>query len=161
MKAPELQCCSVADLALQHSNGPEHTTQLARELAASLKPGDVILLEGELGAGKSTFARALIQALCGENTEVPSPTFTLVQTYETARFPVSHYDLYRLKRSSELDELGLEEALDDGAALIEWPERAEDRLPSDALRVHLLADNERCATMAGPARWRGLEAAYV
>jgi len=92
---------------------------------------------------------------------VPSPPFTLVQAYQTPRFPVSHYDLYRLKRPCELDELGLDEALEDGAALIEWPERAQDRLPPDALSVHLLAGQERRATLAGPARWRGLESAYV
>ena len=104
--------------------------------------------------------RAILTAL-GVDETVPSPTFTLVQTYETPRFPVSHYDLYRLKRSSELEELGLEEALDDGAALIEWPERAEGHLPPDALSVHLLADHERHATMTGPARWRSLETAHV
>lgn len=136
------------------------TASLGAAIAGQLAPGDAVLLRGDLGSGKTTLARAILTAL-GVDETVPSPTFTLVQAYETARFPVSHYDLYRLKRSSELDELGLEEALDDGAALIEWPERAEDRLPPDALSVHLLTDKERRAALAGPARWRGLKALNV
>lgn len=136
------------------------TAALGAAIAGQLRRGDAVLLKGDLGSGKTTLARAILAAL-GVDETVPSPTFTLVQTYETPRFPVSHYDLYRLKRSSELEELGLEEALDDGAALIEWPERAEGRLPPDALSVHLLADHERHATMTGPARWRSLEAVHV
>lgn len=136
------------------------TTALGAAIAGQLSRGDAVLLQGDLGSGKTTLARAILAAL-GVDETVPSPTFTLVQTYETPRFPVSHYDLYRLKRPSELDELGLDEALDDGAALIEWPERAEDRLPPDALSVHLLADRERQATMTGPARWRSLDALHV
>jgi len=136
------------------------TTTLGAAIAGQLAPGDAVLLSGDLGSGKTTLARAILTAL-GVDETVPSPTFTLVQAYETPRFPVSHYDLYRLKRPSEMDELGLDEALDDGAALIEWPERAEDRLPPDALRVHLLADHARHATMTGPSRWRGLESTHV
>ena len=136
------------------------TAALGAAIAGQLTVGDTVLLRGDLGSGKTTLARAILATL-GVDETVPSPTFTLVQTYQTARFPISHFDLYRLKRPSELDELGLEEALDDGAALIEWPERAEDRLPSDALTVHLDADHERRATIAGPARWRSLETAYV
>ena len=136
------------------------TAALGAAIANQLAPGDAVLLKGDLGSGKTTLARAILTAL-GVDETVPSPTFTLVQAYETPRFPVSHYDLYRLKRPSELDELGLDEALDGGAALIEWPERAEDRLPPDALSVHLLADQERRATLAGPARWRSLESAHV
>jgi tRNA threonylcarbamoyladenosine biosynthesis protein TsaE len=136
------------------------TTALGAAIAGQLRRGDAVLLKGDLGSGKTTLARAILAAL-GVDETVPSPTFTLVQTYETRRFPVSHYDLYRLKRPSELDELGLDQALDDGAALIEWPERAEGRLPPDALSVHLLADYERHATLAGPTRWRSLDAAHV
>jgi tRNA threonylcarbamoyladenosine biosynthesis protein TsaE len=136
------------------------TAALGAAIAGQLSRGDAVLLKGDLGSGKTTLARAILTAL-GVDETVPSPTFTLVQTYETQRFPVSHYDLYRLKRPSEMDELGLDEALDDGAALIEWPERAEDHLPPDALTVHLLADRDRRATLVGPARWRSLEAVHV
>ncbi|MEP6829869.1 MAG: tRNA (adenosine(37)-N6)-threonylcarbamoyltransferase complex ATPase subunit type 1 TsaE [Rhizomicrobium sp.] len=136
------------------------TATLGAAIADRLSVGDAVLLQGDLGSGKTTLARAILVAL-GVDETVPSPTFTLVQAYETSRFTVNHYDLYRLKRASEMDELGLEEALNDGAALIEWPERALERLPADALTVHLLADGERRATLAGPGRWRSLEAAYV
>lgn len=136
------------------------TAKLGAAIAGQLAPGDAVLLRGDLGSGKTTLARAILTAL-GVDETVPSPTFTLVQTYETARFPVSHYDLYRLKRPSEMDELGLDEALDDGAALIEWPERAEDRLPPGALSVHLRADHQRCATLMGPDRWRSLGSKHV
>jgi hypothetical protein len=115
-----------------------------------------VALAGDLGAGKTTLARAILAGL-GVAEAVPSPTFTLVQSYGTARLPVSHFDLYRLKNARELDELGLEEALEQGAALIEWPERAEDRLPEDRLTVALRGEMEdRRADLRGPARWRVL-----
>ena len=136
------------------------TAGLGARVAALLAPGDAVLLKGDLGSGKTTLARAILTAL-GVAEAVPSPTFTLVQTYDTPRLAVSHYDLYRLKRAAEMDELGLDEALEDGAALIEWPERAEDRLPPDALTIHLSADVERRAILEGPARWRDLGSTYV
>ncbi|HEX4118206.1 MAG TPA: tRNA (adenosine(37)-N6)-threonylcarbamoyltransferase complex ATPase subunit type 1 TsaE [Rhizomicrobium sp.] len=136
------------------------TATLGAAIAARLAPGDAVLLKGDLGSGKTTLARAILAAL-GVTENVPSPTFTLVQAYDTPRLTVSHYDLYRLKRESELEELGLDEALDQGAALIEWPERAEDRLPADALIAALDADKERRAVLEGPARWKDLEQAYV
>jgi tRNA threonylcarbamoyladenosine biosynthesis protein TsaE len=136
------------------------TATLGAAVAERLARGDAVLLQGDLGSGKTTLARAILTAL-GVDETVPSPTFTLVQAYDTPRLAVSHYDLYRLKRASEMDELGLEEALEDGAALIEWPERAEGRLPADALAIHLHADGERRAALDGPARWQGLETAYV
>jgi tRNA threonylcarbamoyl adenosine modification protein YjeE len=136
------------------------TATLGAAIAARLAPGDAVLLKGDLGSGKTTLARAILAAL-GVTENVPSPTFTLVQAYHTPRLTVSHYDLYRLKRESELEELGLDEALDQGAALIEWPERAEDRLPADALIAALDADKERRAVLEGPARWKDLEQAYV
>ena len=114
--------------------------------------GDTVALSGDLGSGKTTLARAILAAL-GVAENVPSPTFTLVQTYDTPRLAVSHYDLYRLKSARELDELGLDEALDDGAALIEWPERAEGRLPDDALTVQL----RRRTADAAPC-WKALRA---
>ena len=95
---------------------------LASRLALFLKAGDVIALSGPLGAGKTTFARALVARLGGEG-EVPSPTFALMQRYETPRLTLTHCDFYRLE-PAELDELGLDDALSEGAVLIEWPERA-------------------------------------
>lgn len=116
----------------------------------ALRAGDAIALKGDLGAGKSTLARALIRALADDvNLEVPSPTFTLVQSYET-RVPVHHFDLYRLSAPDELDELGLDDALSQGTALIEWPERAAERLPVDTLWVDLAEHGEgRVARLSG------------
>ncbi len=112
------------------------TIRFGEDLALCLGKGMCVALHGGLGAGKSTLARALLRALANDDDlEAPSPTFTLVQTYET-RIPVAHFDLYRLGDESELDELGLDEALDDGVALIEWPENAGDRLPSSVIRFH-------------------------
>jgi len=112
--------------------------RLAEHVAFALSPGDVLALEGDLGAGKTTFARALIRALSADTlTEVPSPTFTLVQSYETARFDVAHFDLYRLTDPSELLELGLDLALKRGIAVIEWPSRAADLLPPERLTLTL------------------------
>ena len=131
---------------------PEETVHLAQSIAALLKPHDVILLKGELGAGKSTFARALIQALCGEHTEVPSPTFTLVQTYETQNFVLWHFDLYRLEHPQEIYELGIEEAYANGVCLIEWPERLGPYLPKEYLEIELSygsSENERILRLKG------------
>ena len=136
------------------------TAALGARIAGMLAAGDAVLLRGDLGSGKTTLARAILTAL-GVTEAVPSPTFTLEQTYDTPRLTVGHYDLYRLKRATEMDELGLDEALEDGAVLIEWPERAEDRLPPDALTIHLSADAERRAILEGPGRWRDLESMYV
>lgn len=134
--------------------GVAATEALGARIAAGLKPGDAVALEGDLGAGKTALARAILRAL-GVEDAVPSPTFTLVQCYETAKIPVRHYDLYRIERAAELDELGLDEALNEGAALIEWPERAGTRLPADALHVQLTITSEsaRHARLAGPPRW--------
>jgi N-acetylmuramate 1-kinase len=96
---------------------------LARALSLWVKPGQLILLEGDVGAGKSTFARAFIRELAGADVDVPSPTFTLLQSYDMTRVPVAHVDLYRLKAASEADELGIAELLDTHVVLIEWPER--------------------------------------
>jgi len=126
------------------------TTRLGADLAMALKPGDVLALRGDLGAGKTTLARGLIRALVGDpDLDVPSPTFTLVQTYE-ARIPLSHFDLYRLSGPGELDELGLDEAAGNGAVLVEWPERAEGRLPATTILVDLEHDGEgRRVTLSG------------
>lgn len=118
------------------------TIRLAEDLALCLKPGDLVTLSGDLGAGKSFLARALIRALADDDAlEVPSPTFTLVQHYE-GRLPTAHYDLYRLGDESELDELGLTEWLEDGAALVEWPERGGAALPEPALYIEMAMQGE-------------------
>ncbi len=113
------------------------TTRLGAAVAWELKAGEAICLWGPLGAGKSTLARGLIRALIGSDEDVPSPTFTLVQFYPTKDLALAHFDLYRLTDAGEAQELGLDEALDDGAAIIEWPERLEGRLPPDRLDIEM------------------------
>jgi len=134
---------------------PEATARLAARIAACLRPGDVVALYGDLGAGKTVFARSLIRALCGDE-EVPSPTFTLVQTYAAPDFEIWHFDLYRLERPEEVFELGLEEALAGGVTLIEWPERLGRRLPADRLEVRLAyggRESERTVALSGTGDW--------
>ncbi len=111
------------------------TDQLGNDLSRTLIKGDVLALHGDLGAGKTSLSRAIIRSLADDaDLDVPSPTFTLVQSYDT-KLPVAHFDLYRLNDASELDELGLDEALETGIALIEWPERAGDTLPANTIHV--------------------------
>lgn len=135
--------------------GETDLRHLAELIAFALKPGDAVALRGDLGAGKSTLARDIIRSIVGEDTlEVPSPTFSLVQIYETPRFPIAHFDLYRLGSADEARELGLEEQIAHGVALIEWPERAEELLPSDRIEVKLeeapdLDPSERRIAIAG------------
>ena len=116
--------------------GEADTAALGQRLADIARPGDVIALFGDLGAGKTTLARALIQRLVGPETEAPSPTFTLVQTYTAPHLTIWHFDLYRLNDPGEARELGLEEVVD-GLALIEWPERLGRDLPIARLEVQL------------------------
>ncbi|MBB5664144.1 hypothetical protein GGE68_002335 [Rhizobium leguminosarum] len=116
------------------------TIRFGEDLALALKAGDCLALSGDLGAGKSSLARAILRAMADdEGLEVPSPTFTLVQSYDL-RLPVSHFDLYRLGDPAELTELGFDEALESGICLVEWPEMAEDELPAD--RIALRLDHE-------------------
>ncbi|MCM2476700.1 tRNA (adenosine(37)-N6)-threonylcarbamoyltransferase complex ATPase subunit type 1 TsaE [Rhizobium sp. CG5] len=111
------------------------TAKLGEDLALAVRRGDCLALSGDLGAGKSTLARALLRAMADDDDlEVPSPTFTLVQTYDL-RLPVAHFDLYRLGDPSELDELGFEEALEAGVCLVEWPDKAADLLPADLITL--------------------------
>lgn len=112
------------------------TATLAARLAALAKPGDVIALQGELGAGKTTFARAFLRAR-GHAGVVPSPTFTLVQQYEIGSDMVWHFDGYRLRDPEEAWELGIEDAFRDGISLIEWPERFGSLLPARRLDIAL------------------------
>ncbi|HEY5827555.1 MAG TPA: tRNA (adenosine(37)-N6)-threonylcarbamoyltransferase complex ATPase subunit type 1 TsaE, partial [Hyphomicrobiaceae bacterium] len=129
--------------------------RLAELVALQLRRGDVLALRGDLGAGKTTFARALIAALMGEAAEVPSPTFSLSQSYVTPRLAVAHYDFYRLASAEEARELGFEEAAQEGAVLVEWPERASALLPDSRIDIELAetADPQvRRVTMRGLGR---------
>lgn len=129
---------------------------LAAALAGIARRGDVIALSGALGSGKTVFARAFIRSLSGSDEEVPSPTYTLVQTYEHEGGTIYHFDLFRIDSAGETIELGLEEAMADGISLIEWPERAGDLLPPDRLRItieHGAASEVRALTLAGGGAW--------
>src|SRR5215218_6254736 len=114
------------------------TIRLMKDVAVALEPGDLITLSGDLGAGKTTFARALIRHLASDETiEVPSPTFTLMQTYELPAFPLVHADLYRLSGAAELSELGLDDLPEGTVIVVEWPDRGEGLLPPARLDVEL------------------------
>ncbi len=145
--------CSISiDLSSQ-----DETAKLARALAPHVSGGDVILLEGSIGAGKSFFARALILALLDVPEDIPSPTFTLVQTYDAPKFEIWHCDLYRLTTPYEAQELGLEDAFETALCLIEWPDRLGELTPPDALVLSLQmtgAPEVRRATLqATTPRW--------
>lgn len=133
------------------------THALARRLAKAAEPGDVIALHGDLGAGKTSLARAFVRALAGEDEDVPSPTFTLVQLYDWAEGTVWHFDLYRLEKPEDALELGIEEAFADGVSLIEWPDRLGPWLPADRLDLRLAAGGaegaRRAELTAIGARW--------
>lgn len=114
---------------------PADTAALASALGPRLRPGDVVLLDGPVGAGKTHFARALIQSILIEAEDVPSPTFTLVQSYETQNGPLWHTDLYRIGSVHEIEELGLLEAFDTTICLVEWPDRLGALIPENALHL--------------------------
>ena len=128
------------------------------KLATALRPGDVIALSGDLGAGKTTLARGVWKAL-GLDGEAPSPTFAIVQPYEPpeVKLPIWHVDLYRLDDSEDSLELGLDEAREHAALLIEWPERLGPALWDDALRIRIdiVDENTRCLTASIPPAWEG------
>ncbi|MBO6603967.1 tRNA (adenosine(37)-N6)-threonylcarbamoyltransferase complex ATPase subunit type 1 TsaE [Rhodophyticola porphyridii] len=129
-RSPELPC-----LARWVSTSPEATAAMAARIGAELRAGDVILLAGDLGSGKTHFARALIQSRQAEHgtaEDVPSPSFTLVQTYQAGDLEIWHCDLYRLTGADDALELGLEEAFSDALCLIEWPDRLAGRWPEGA-----------------------------
>src|SRR3979411_2728947 len=131
------------------------TAALMADLALLIGPGDVIPLSGDLGAGKTAAARAMIRYLAGDDTlEVPSPTFTLAQTYDLPPFPLLHADLYRVNDASELEEIGLSPLPEGTVALIEWPERAASALPPDRIDIALshrpaLGSTARAAEITG------------
>ncbi len=130
------------------------TERLGAALAARLRPRDTVALEGGLGAGKTTLARAILRAAAGTpDLVVPSPTFTLVEVYDTPRGAFWHFDLYRLETPEQVFELGWEEARADGIVLVEWAERLGPLLPADRLTVTLTAEAEgRRAVLQGEAR---------
>ena len=122
--------------AVRSLKSADDVADFGARIAGRLRPGEAVCLWGPLGAGKTTLARGLIRALTTADEEVPSPTFTLVQFYE-GRAPIAHFDLYRLKRPEEAYELGLDEVLDEGVAVIEWPERLGGSLPPDRLDIEI------------------------
>jgi tRNA threonylcarbamoyladenosine biosynthesis protein TsaE len=132
------------------------TARLGVAIARALRPGEAVCLDGPLGAGKSVLARALIRALAPDERDVPSPTFTLVQFYQGPYFPIAHFDLYRLTAPEEAFEIGLEEALGQGAAVIEWASRLAGQRPPDRLDVDLIPDGRgRRARLNARGSWRG------
>ena len=120
-----------------------------------MTPGDVVLLDGEVGAGKTHVARALIQSLLSEPEDVPSPSFTLVQVYDTGRGPLWHTDLYRISTDTEIDELGLVDAFEAAICLVEWPDRLGDVTPENALalRIETAADTRKATLSWSDPRW--------
>lgn len=133
------------------------TGRLGAALADRLRTGDVVGISGPLGVGKTALVRAVVRALGDPDTDVPSPTFTLVQIYDLPHFTLWHFDLYRLERPEDAFELGIEDAFADAVSLFEWPERLGGLLPADALRVDMEfseADGGRRVRMAGGRPWR-------
>lgn len=136
------------------------TAAFGRRLAATLRRGDVVALKGGLGVGKTTLARAIVAGLSPEQGDVPSPTFTLVQTYPITLpdgpAELWHFDLYRLDRPEQVYELGIEDALAEGVSLIEWPELAIDLLPKKnllSIELQIAAGEARRALVEGGAAW--------
>ena len=131
------------------SKSEEETIKIAGEIAHQVSAGTVIALYGTLGVGKSAFSRGFIKSLCPLVEDVPSPTFTLLQTYEAKDFEIYHFDMYRLKTPEEAYELGIEDAFIDGVSLIEWPEKIGSLLPKNAMRIsfEIQEDQSRLITV--------------
>jgi len=127
------------------------TERLAQRLGTRLRPGDLVALRGDLGAGKTALSRSLIRSVTGPDAEVPSPTFTLVQVYDTVLGPLWHFDLYRLSGPDEVIELGWDDARAEAVILVEWPDRLGPLLPADRVEVELAHDgpDARRATLTG------------
>lgn len=141
---------------------PEETAHLAEQIGALLDCPAVLCLDGVVGGGKTHFCRALIQSLQHQPEDVPSPTFTLVQTYDSKKGPIWHADLYRLGHPDEAIELGLTEAFETAICLIEWPDRLGDLIPSDALWLKFAtgqgeADRQISGYSANADRWEDLQ----
>ncbi len=149
MSGNDIFSLRLQDLAATHG--------LARLLASCLRARDVVALAGPLGSGKTTLVRDIVRVLGQEDEEVPSPTFTLVQTYDLPNFTLWHFDLFRVESWTELVELDFEDAFGDGVSMIEWPDRMGALLPVDALRIDLdfgAAPEARTARMSGSQSWR-------
>ena len=128
------------------SNSVEDTNEIAKEFAKTIEPGQIVLLVGDLGAGKTAFVKGVVKALHGDSDQVTSPTFTIVNEYSLADFPIYHFDLYRLENPNELYNIGFEEYFyGSGVCFIEWPERASDFFDDTAIVVNIkkLGDNKR------------------
>ena len=154
-KPASMTAASTAELSIPLPDEAA-TERLGARLGALLEPGDFIALTGDLGAGKTALARATVRARLGDpDEEVPSPTFTLVKTYDAPDLLITHVDLYRLDRPEDAAELGLGEALDEGALLVEWPDRL-GRLPQDRLDISIRLIGEggaREARLTGHGLW--------
>lgn len=132
----------------------EDMIEFGGRLSRILVEGDVLALTGDLGAGKTTLSRGIIQALCGD-IEVPSPTYTLVQTYDCADFELWHCDLYRLDKPDDVFELGLFEAMEECVCLIEWPDKMGDHLINSALTIDIQFEGDgRNIALTGDANWQ-------
>ena len=122
-------------MSLFISNSEDETLKYAAQFAQSLKQGDIVALHGTLGTGKTVFSKGVIRALCQNNTDVPSPTFTIVQSYDSEKGTLYHFDFYRLKNPEEAYEIGIEDAFTDGICLIEWPDKIGYLLPQKHINV--------------------------
>ncbi|WP_037314784.1 tRNA (adenosine(37)-N6)-threonylcarbamoyltransferase complex ATPase subunit type 1 TsaE [Ruegeria halocynthiae] len=134
-------------------NSPEETALFATRLGAALRPGDILLLEGDIGSGKTHFARSLIQSLMAIPEDVPSPTFTLVQAYDTESGEIWHCDLYRLSAVEEVEELGLIDAFDTAICLVEWPDKLGPLTPESALKMTFETDPNTMETRQLTLSW--------
>lgn len=141
------------------THSPEETRALGAQLARQLQPGDVLLLLGDLGAGKSEMTRGIARGL-GVQATVTSPSFTILNVYEDGRIPLYHFDWYRLESSEELYEMGMDEYLGgDGVAVVEWPSQCPDAVPENCLEVNIqpTGDSERCITLTPRGDFRPLK----
>ena len=129
----------------------EETASVADKIAPLLQDGDIVALQGSLGVGKTTFVRYLVKSLTKSDVDVPSPTFTLLQTYDTPRLTIYHFDFYRLKSPEEAYEVGIEDAFDNGVSLIEWPDKIGNLLPKKHKEIlfEILPNNKRKITTKG------------